>query len=174
MFSDNLPVHLVKSWPIDCCMFDDDLLSGPVPSIFSEKTEDTQAALEADPLKAHADILRIHKAFFMPELISMTEMASLFKKPRYLTINMNSYLYSSESPSYRNINFMINHCFRNGAAVFPFKKRKISSADLNNTITPPSPKRPRTSEATGTTYFNSFTVQACKFALCRDLVQRQF
>ncbi len=73
---------MIKNWQMDCSMFDGDLLSGPVPVLFSDKVEDTKQALVEDPIKVHADIMRIHKTFFLPEVVSMADMAGLLKKPR--------------------------------------------------------------------------------------------
>lgn len=64
-------------------MFDGDHLSGPVPSLFSEKVDSSEEGLNSDPIKTHSDIARIHKAFFMPETLSILEASTLFKKPRY-------------------------------------------------------------------------------------------
>ncbi len=82
MFSDNLPVILIKSWRMECQRFNGEFLSGPVPSLFGEDPEAAEAALRADLVKTQGDILRIHRAFFMPEVISLEEAVILMKKPR--------------------------------------------------------------------------------------------
>jgi len=41
-------------------------------------------ALTNNPAKAHADVMKINKIFFVPEEINITDAAAIIKKPRYL------------------------------------------------------------------------------------------
>jgi hypothetical protein len=63
-------------------MFNGELAAGPVPALFSEDEEASQEALLANPRKAHQDLQRAMKIFFMPELVELEEALTLVKKPR--------------------------------------------------------------------------------------------
>ena len=79
---DNIPTQLVASWPLSCTMFDGDSLAGPVPTLFAEDTEEALEAISTDPVKAHYDISKIHRIFFMPEHVDMDAALAAVKKPR--------------------------------------------------------------------------------------------
>ena len=81
-FSDNLPVVLLKTWPLEADLFDGDLLAGPVPSLYSEDPDSALMGLLGDPLKCHWDLSKISRTFFMPETITITEAVAAVKKPR--------------------------------------------------------------------------------------------
>jgi len=81
-FRDNVPTVLVQEWPLEAKMWDGDLLAGPVPVFYADEPATARAAFMADQLKAHADILKIMRTFFMPEIIGLEEAAAIVKKPR--------------------------------------------------------------------------------------------
>ncbi len=77
-----MPTQLVASWPMSCDMFDGDVLAGPVPTLFAEDPDEAVDAITADPGKAHYDISKIHRMFFMPEHVDMETAIAAAKKPR--------------------------------------------------------------------------------------------
>lgn len=80
--SDNLPVIIIKSWQLEATLFDGEQLAGPVPSLYSEDPDAAQAAIKGDPLKAHWDLNKIAKSFFMAENVTTAEALAIIKKPR--------------------------------------------------------------------------------------------
>ena len=77
-----MPVIDLGQWPLDTTMFEGENTAGPVPTVFSEDPEATRAALEANVVRAHTDLQRMAKCFFMPELLKMEEALAVLKKPR--------------------------------------------------------------------------------------------
>jgi len=73
---------LVKSWPLASTMWDGDVLAGPVPTLFAEDVEASQEASLDNVAKAHSDLAKLYRAFFMPEHILVDEAADLLRKPR--------------------------------------------------------------------------------------------
>ncbi len=84
-------------WDIHASMFDNDVAAGLVPTIFAEDPDTTTTNMNKDLARLHGDIMKMNRIFFSPEVVTVTEAASLFKKPR------------------------------EGAAFFPFKKPKFSA-----------------------------------------------
>ena len=95
MRSDNLPVIIIKHWPLEATLFDGEQLAGPVPSLYSEDPDAAQAAIKGEPLKAHWDLNKIAKSFFMVESVTTTEALAVIKKPRYIKFYF-IYLYHIE------------------------------------------------------------------------------
>jgi hypothetical protein len=81
-FRDNVPVIWLATWDVGAKMFDGEIAAGPVPTIFSEDILATQEALASNYQRAHQDLQRAMKAFYMPELIGLDEALALVKKPR--------------------------------------------------------------------------------------------
>ena len=81
-FSDNVPTVLLASWPLDVNMWDGEILAGPVPTLFSEDTKASEDGLRNDPNKAHADMRKLARVFFMPEHMGRTAAEALIRKPR--------------------------------------------------------------------------------------------
>jgi hypothetical protein len=71
------------TWPLNASLFNGDDAAGPVPTLFSEEPEAALEALKENPHRAHADLQRLARLFFQPELISLDESGPLIKKPRY-------------------------------------------------------------------------------------------
>ena len=67
---------------MDATLFDGDLMAGPFPTLFSEDEDATLASLVAEPCKAHWDLMKIQRAFFMPENIDIGETLDLLRKPK--------------------------------------------------------------------------------------------
>jgi hypothetical protein len=80
--SDNVPAVLIKSWPLASTMWDGDVLAGPVPTLFAEDVEASREAFLDNMAKAHNDLGKLYRAFFMPEHILVDEAADLLRKPR--------------------------------------------------------------------------------------------
>ena len=90
----------MKSWPLHASLFDGELAAGLVPTLFAEESDSAIDSLNKDLVKTHADISKINRIFFVAEHVSLTEAQGLLKKPR------------------------------EGAVVYPYKKAKINSRDL--------------------------------------------
>jgi hypothetical protein len=63
-------------------MWDGDILAGPVPTLFAEDADLSSEALAGDPAKAHGDLAKLYRAFFMPEHLQLTDAVELLRKPR--------------------------------------------------------------------------------------------
>jgi hypothetical protein len=82
MFRDNVPAVCVARWDLEATMYDGDIMAGPVVTLFTDDEDGARSCLVANPQRAHADLQRIMRSFFMPELITAKEAAALIKKPR--------------------------------------------------------------------------------------------
>ncbi len=90
MFSDIVPTICLAKWPLEATMWDGDEIAGPVPTLFTEDVESATAAITKDVARAHQDLSRISRVFFVPEHVNMAKAALLVKKPR-LIINSRKY-----------------------------------------------------------------------------------
>jgi hypothetical protein len=77
-----VPAVCIGSWPLNVAMFDGDLMAGPVVTLFSEEMDESRRNITANPQRAHGDMQRIMRAFFMPETIQPEEAGAVVKKPR--------------------------------------------------------------------------------------------
>jgi len=82
IFSDNLATFLIKAWPLEADLFDGDLAAGPIASLFSLDPAKTTTAIKDNILKAHWDLNKLAKAFFMPENLNKQDAFAYVKKPR--------------------------------------------------------------------------------------------
>ncbi len=57
-------------------------MAGPVPTLFAEDIPEALEAITSDPAKAHYDIGKINRMFFMPEHVALEAAVSVVKKPR--------------------------------------------------------------------------------------------
>jgi hypothetical protein len=73
---------LLREWPLEVNMFDNEILGGPVPKMFAEEPEVAKENMLKDPVKLHADIVRVNKNFFAPEHVDLQEANAVLKKPR--------------------------------------------------------------------------------------------
>jgi hypothetical protein len=78
-----VPTVELATWEVEAKLFDGGVAAGPVPTIFSEDIEATREALKGNPQKAHQDLQRAMKSFFMPEIVGLEEALQLIKRPRY-------------------------------------------------------------------------------------------
>ena len=81
-FSDNVPTIRLGSWLLNSALFEGERTAGPCPLLFSPDIGAAEAAISADPARAHLDLQRIYKIFFCAEDASLKEALSLVKKPR--------------------------------------------------------------------------------------------
>jgi hypothetical protein len=77
-----VPTIRMGAWPLNAALFNGDDAAGPVPTLFSEEPEAAVGALNDNPHRAHADLQRLARLFFQPELISLEDAGPLIKKPR--------------------------------------------------------------------------------------------
>jgi hypothetical protein len=82
LFSDNVPAICLGQWALNVDLFDGEDQAGPVPTLFAENKEDALDNLNRNVGRAHADIQKLARAFFMPEVVDLEEATSLVKKPR--------------------------------------------------------------------------------------------
>ncbi len=71
------------AWDLNADLFSSDILKGPVPTLFAEDPDLALPAIEANPLKVHADIAKLLRCFFTPETLDPTAALKLLKNPRY-------------------------------------------------------------------------------------------
>jgi hypothetical protein len=77
-----VPTVELNTWSLGATLFEGEIAAGPVPVLFSEDPEASQAALESGTLKAHGDLQKIARTFFMPETVQLEEALNLVKRPR--------------------------------------------------------------------------------------------
>lgn len=73
---------MLCTWPLEATTFNGDSTAGPVPTLFAEDVEGASEAINSNPARAHADIQRLARVFYMPEILTPTEATQLVKKPR--------------------------------------------------------------------------------------------
>jgi hypothetical protein len=75
---DRVPAVLLAEWNLACEMFDREVISGPVPTLFSDRPE---AALVADPEKAFADLSKIPRKLVIHEYVPPSAGWGIVLKP---------------------------------------------------------------------------------------------
>ena len=80
-----MPAILLKEWDLEANMWEGESTAGLVPTLFADNVQDARTAFMENTAKSHADILKLARSLFMPELIDMEEAKALVKKPRYGT-----------------------------------------------------------------------------------------
>jgi hypothetical protein len=63
-------------------MFDGDVVSGPVPTLFSDRPDAARAALDSDPEKAFDDLSKILRKLVIHEYIPPASGWAIVLKPR--------------------------------------------------------------------------------------------
>jgi hypothetical protein len=53
-----------------------------VPTLFAEDIEGARSGLDRNTARAHANIQKLNRTFFMPELVDLKDAISLVKKPK--------------------------------------------------------------------------------------------
>ena len=79
---DNVPVIRLSAWPLQCDIFDGDEAAGPIPTLFSQEPDVTSQNILDNLVKAHNDLQRLAKVFFLMEAVSQDDCPALLKKPR--------------------------------------------------------------------------------------------
>jgi len=87
LFRDNIPTIRLGAWPLNATMFEGEIAAGPCPLLFGEDEEASVTALAADLGKAHYDIMRINRAFFSLESVTLKDATAIVKKPRLVYPN---------------------------------------------------------------------------------------
>jgi hypothetical protein len=72
----------LSSWSLEASLFDGDLAAGLVPVLFTEDLDSTSAALASNVAKAHYDIQKIARCFYMPEILRLEDALAVVRKPR--------------------------------------------------------------------------------------------
>jgi hypothetical protein len=73
---------LLAEWSLTREMFDGDVVSGPVPTLFSDRPEAAKAALANDPKKAFQDLGKILRKLVIHENIPPSAGWAIVLKPR--------------------------------------------------------------------------------------------
>ena len=77
-----MPTIKLGEWPLQCDLWDGEVLAGPVPTLFADTPDVAADALKSDLGKVHYDLNRLHKVFFGTEHVDLKEAIALVKKPR--------------------------------------------------------------------------------------------
>ena len=73
---------MIATWPLAATLFDGESTGGPVPTLFSPDENASSTALNADIHKAHWDLNKLAKVFFVAENLPVKDIIPLLKKPR--------------------------------------------------------------------------------------------
>jgi hypothetical protein len=79
---DRVPAVLLAEWNLACEMFDGKVISGPVPTLFSDRPEAAKSALVTDPEKAFADLSEILRKLVIHEYVPPSASWGIVLKPR--------------------------------------------------------------------------------------------
>jgi hypothetical protein len=69
-------------WPLSAEYLDEEVLSGLLPTLYSEEPAASEAALLADPVRAQKDVEALNRVFFIPEVVQLEEALKIVRKPR--------------------------------------------------------------------------------------------
>ena len=72
----------LSAWLLQCDVFDGDEAAGPIPTLFSQEPDVTSQNILDNLVKAHNDLQRLAKVFFLMEAVSQDDCPALLKKPR--------------------------------------------------------------------------------------------
>ena len=81
-FRDDVPTIRLSAWPLQCDIFDGDAAAGPIPTLFSQEPDVTSQNILGNLSKAHNDLQRLAKVFFLMESVCQEDCPALLKKPR--------------------------------------------------------------------------------------------
>jgi hypothetical protein len=73
---------LLSEWNLACEMFDGDVVSGPVPTLFSNRPDAAKVALANDPEKAFQDLGKILRKLVIHEYVLPAAGWAIVLKPR--------------------------------------------------------------------------------------------
>jgi hypothetical protein len=64
-----MPTVLLEEWPLSCRLFDGEMMSGSVPTLFSDRPDAARLALESEPERACQGLAKIFRKFAIHEYI---------------------------------------------------------------------------------------------------------
>ncbi len=73
---------MLAEWSLACEMFDGDVISGPVPTLFSDRPEAAKAVLGNDPEKPFHDLGKILRKLVIHEYVPPAAAWAIVLKPR--------------------------------------------------------------------------------------------
>ena len=77
-----MPTIHINTWPLSATLFDGEVAGGVVPVLFATDEAAALDSITSDPAKAHWDVNKLNKVFFISESINLKEALALIKKPR--------------------------------------------------------------------------------------------
>ena len=77
-----MPTIHINTWPLSATLFDGEVAGGVVPVLFATDEAAALDSISSDLAKAHWDVNKLNKVFFIPESINLKEALALIKKPR--------------------------------------------------------------------------------------------
>lgn len=78
-----MPTIHINTWPLSATLFDGEVAGGVVPVLFATDEAAALDSITSDLAKAHWDVNKLNKVFFISESINLKEALALIKKPRY-------------------------------------------------------------------------------------------
>ena len=81
-YRDNTPVVGLGMWSLEAEYFDNDVMSGVVPTLYSDDPEASERAILADQARAKKDLESLNRVFFVPETVTLDSAIKITKKPR--------------------------------------------------------------------------------------------
>ena len=77
-----MPTIHINTWPLSATLFDGEVAGGVVPVLFATDEAAALDSITSDMAKAHWDVNKLNKVFFISESINLKEALALIKKPR--------------------------------------------------------------------------------------------
>ena len=77
-----MPTIDINTWPLSATLFDGEVAGGVVPVLFATDEAAALDSISSDLAKAHWDVNKLNKVFFISESINLKEALALIKKPR--------------------------------------------------------------------------------------------
>ena len=78
-----MPTIHINTWPLSATLFNGEVAGGVVPVLFATDEAAALDSITSDLAKAHWDVNKLNKVFFISESINLKEALALIKKPRY-------------------------------------------------------------------------------------------
>ena len=77
-----MPTIHINTWPLSATLFDGEVAGGVVPVLFATDEAAALDSISSDLAKAHWDVNKLNKVFFISESINLKEALALIKKLR--------------------------------------------------------------------------------------------
>ena len=77
-----MPTIHINTWPLSATLFNGEVAGGVVPVLFATDEAAALDSITSDLAKAHWDVNKLNKVFFISESINLKEALALIKKPR--------------------------------------------------------------------------------------------